>query len=497
MSSPVAPPPVAPPRRRRSFAGPFVLIVLGVVLLLTTLNVFSVAHLFSFFARFWPVLLILWGAIKLLEYWQAQRDNVAPPSIGAGGIFLIIVLVIGGLISTKVAGVNWGEVGDKWGENDFPFEIGNSYDYDDSLSQDLPATASVKVVNDRGAVNISDSNDNNLHVSLHKKIRADNQKQGDEWNAGTKPQITVNGSLVTVNANTQGAGSHSITTDLDIAIPRKIPVNISTKKGDVNVIGRDGAVDISSRKGDVSVEDITGNVSVNLDDSSARVSNISGDVTVDGRSNTVSLSEVKGSARLNGDFMESLQLSKIGKTVTFKSSRTEMEFSKLDGELNLDKGDLRADKLSGPLRLTTRAKDINLDGVSGDARVQNENGGVDLQLAAPGNVQIDNRQGDIKVGVPGKIGFRVDARVRGGEIQSDFDALKVTNEDDRGTASGTVGNGASRLVLNNEHGTIEIRNASESAAGTVVPVPPTPPPARTSKPPKPPKTDSDMEPTDN
>jgi hypothetical protein len=496
MSSPVAPPPVAPPRRRRSFAGPFVLIVLGVVLLLTTLNVFSVAHLFTFFARFWPVLLILWGAIKLLEYWQAQRDNVAPPSIGAGGMFLIIVLVIGGLISTKVAGVNWGEVS---GDNDFPFEIGNSYDYDDSLSQDLPATASLKIVNDRGAINVSDSNDANLHVSVHKKIRAENQKQGDEWNEATKPQITVNGSLVTVNANTQGAGSHPITTDLDIAIPRKIPVNISTKKGDVTVIGRDGNVDVSSRKGDVNIEDIAGTVNLNLDDSSARVAKINGDVAIDGRSNTVSLADVKGSARLNGDFMESLQLSRISKNVSFKSSRTEMEFAKLDGDLNLDKGDLRADKLLGPLRLTTRAKDINLDGISGDARVQNENGGVDIQLAAPGNVQIDNRQGDIKVGIPGKAGFRVDARVRGGEIQSDFDALKVTNEDDRGTASGTVGNGAIHLVLNNEHGSIEIRNATENAAGPVLPVPPAPPSPHSAKPPKSPKhdPDSDMEPTDN
>jgi len=497
MSSPVAPPPVVKPRRRRSFAGPFVLIVLGVVLLLTTLNVFSVERLFTFFAHFWPVLLILWGAIKLLEYWQAQRDNAAPPAIGAGGVFLVIVLVIGGLISTKISG-SWKEIRDHMGDDDFPFAIGNAYNYDDSLNQDLPATASIKIVNDRGAVNISDSNDNNLHISVHKKIRGDNQKQADEWNEATNPQIAVNGRLVTVNANTQGAGNHSITTDLDIALPRKIPVNISTKKGDVSVIGRDGAVEISSRKGDVNVEDITGNVNLNLDDSSALVSKVSGDVAIDGRSNTVSIADVKGSARLNVDFMESLQLAKIGKTVSFKSSRTEMEFTKLDGELNLDKGDLRSDKLLGPLRLTTRAKDINLDGVSGDARVQNENGGIEIQLAAPGNIQIDNRQGDIKVGVPGKAGFRVDSRVRGGEIQSDFDALKVTNEDDRGTASGTVGNGASHLVLNNEHGTIEIRNASENAAGpAVAPTPPTPPSPRTPKTPKTQKTDPDMEPTEN
>ena len=44
MSSPVmSPPPMAPPPRRpRSFAGPFVLIIIGFVFLLSTMHVLSV-----------------------------------------------------------------------------------------------------------------------------------------------------------------------------------------------------------------------------------------------------------------------------------------------------------------------------------------------------------------------------------------------------------------------------------------------------------------------
>ena len=492
--------PVVTPRRRRSLAGPFVLIILGVVFLLANLHVVPISRLAYLFAHYWPVLLILWGVIKLVEYWQAQRDNVPAPGIGASGVFLIIVLVVGGLIATQVARVNWNEISDNIdiGDNDLPF-FGSAYNYDDQLEQALPTGASVKIVNDRGAVNVSESSDNSVHVTVHKKIRAESQKQADEWNTGTKPQINVNGNLLTVNANTMGAGNHPVSADLDVAIPRKASVSIATKRGDVSVIGREGTVDVTSHRGDVSVEDIAGNVNLNLDESSARASNISGDVSVDGRSNAVTISDVKGFARLNGDFMESLKLSQIAKTVTFKSSRTDMEFAKLDGDLDLDQGDLRADKLAGPLRLNTRAKDISLSGVSGDARVQNENGTVDVQLSGPGNVQIDNRQGDIKVGVPGKLGFRVDARVRGGEIQSDFDALKVTNEDDRGTASGTVGNGASHLVLNNEHGTIEIRNGTEAAAGPATPPKPPEPPAapRAHKTPKTSSPNSDLEPTEN
>jgi len=96
MSSPVQPPvqaPVPPRHRRRSFAGPMVLIILGVVFLLGNLHMISWARLGILFAHYWPALLILWGVIKLIEYQQAQRDGVPARGIGVGGIFLVILIV--------------------------------------------------------------------------------------------------------------------------------------------------------------------------------------------------------------------------------------------------------------------------------------------------------------------------------------------------------------------------------------------------------------------
>jgi DUF4097 and DUF4098 domain-containing protein YvlB len=491
----VASPVVTPPRRRRSLTGPFILIILGVVFLLANLGVVSHQRLGLLFAHYWPVLLILWGLIKLFEYSQAKRDNQPVPGIGAGGIVLMIFLVIFGLMATHAANFHWDDLRDQidLGNSDIDIPgFGKTFNYDDQLAQALPAGTAVKIVNDRGAVNVSVSNDDQLRVTVRKKIRADEQKDADYWNAGTKPQINVSGNLVTINANTMGAGDHPVIADLDVSIPRKAALTVASKRGDVSVMGRDASVDISNQKGDVSVEDVTGNVNLNLDRSSARVTNIAGDVSVDGHSNEVSLNDIKGFARLNGEFAESLKLSKIGKTVTFKSSRTDLEFAKLDGDLDLDQGDLRAKDLAGPLRLVTRSKDINLEGVSGDARVENENGSIDFQLASAGNVQIDNRSGDIKVMVPDKVGFKVDARSRGGEVQTDFDKLKIENGDSSGTLSGTIGSGIARLVHNNEHGTIELRKSDEVPSPPDVPAMP-----HGVKPPKPPKAPAPLQPTDN
>jgi DUF4097 and DUF4098 domain-containing protein YvlB len=170
-----------------------------------------------------------------------------------------------------------------------------------------------------------------------------------------------------------------------------------------------------------------------------------------------------------------------------------MEFSRIDGELNLDSDDLHADQVTGPVHLTTRSKQIRLEDVSGDVRVQNENGGVEISMRSLGNVQIDNRNGDINLSVPEKAGFHVDARTHDGEIQSDFPELKIENNNREAKASGSVGNATSHIVLNNEHEGIEIRRASARAMLAPV-VPPVPPakPGRSLPPPK-----AKVEPTEN
>lgn len=478
MSSPVmSPPPVAPPpRRQRSVAGPFVLILVGTVFLLSTMHVLSVRTLGHLFANYWPVLLILWGVIKVVEHLQAQRQGLRASGIGAGGVVLVVIIVVFGLIATQLERVNWSGLRDNFNfdDNDFPGMFGNSYNYEDQLQQVFPAGASLKVVDSRGAVSVHPSDSNNIVVVVRKRVAAENQGDADKFNSETKPTITVIGGLVTVDAKADAAGDHPIETDLDISVPRKAPVTINSHRGDVNVSGRDANVDISAQRSDTSVEDVTGSVKIAQERGSARVQQVNGDVHVGNRLNDVSVSDVKGSVQLEGEFQESVKLERITKTVTFKSSRTDMEFSRIDGSLDLDSDELRADQITGPLHLTTRSKNVRLDGVSGDVRLQDDNGAVELVMRTVGNVQIDNRNGTVQISLPDKPGFRLDAHVRDGEIQSDFPELKVNNEDRESRASGSVGNGLSHIVINNQHEGIEILKASEVATPAVAPVPPVP-----------------------
>ena len=497
MSSPVQPPvqPYVPPRhRRRSFAGPIVLIVLGIIFLLGNLRMISWGRLGILFAHYWPALLILWGIVKLIEYQQAQRDGVPARGIGAGGVFLVIFIVFFGLIATHVERFHWNDIRDNLNidDSDFNGVFGETFNFDDHLEQVVPPTVtSLRVNNDHGAVRINVADDNKITVVVRKRIGADNQGDADKYNGETKPVITPAGSSWTLDAKTQGAGDHAVQTDLDISIPRKMELHIVSRRGDVSVSGRDGDIDISNQHGDVSVEDVAGNVKLNLEKSSLKIEHITGDVHIGGRLNEVSVTDIKGAAQLEGEFMESVKLARISKTVAFKSSRTDMEFSRIDGDLDLDSDDLHAEQVTGPVHLTTRSKQIRLEEVSGDVRLQDENGGVTVSMRSLGNVQIDNRNGDVQLDIPEKAGFHVDARTRDGEIKSDFTELSVVNGDREAKATGSVGNASSHIVINNEHDGIEIRKASASA-----PTPPVPP--APGKPPKAlPAPKAKVEPTEN
>src|SRR5271167_4583867 len=100
---------VPPPRYRRSLSGPIILIAIGTVFLLGTLGVLDWHNLGHWFAHYWPVLLIISGVIKLVEYQQAQREGTRAPGLSSGGIFLIIAIIICGLIATQTSHF-WGQL---------------------------------------------------------------------------------------------------------------------------------------------------------------------------------------------------------------------------------------------------------------------------------------------------------------------------------------------------------------------------------------------------
>jgi DUF4097 and DUF4098 domain-containing protein YvlB len=484
MASPVMPPPYAPPPPRppRSMAGAVVLILLGLLFLLGTMGVLNWHGLTMMFGRYWPALLILWGVIKLIEHEQCKRAGIPGRGIGVGGVFLMVFLIMAGLIATGASRVDWGNIRDHLQIDDSDVNEmfgGSSFDYDGELSSALPAgTTGLRINDDRGTITVNVADDKKLRVSWRKKVHAENQQEADSFNKKTDVTIVPADKVMVLNANTQGAGDKGVSVDLDVYVPRNTDLVITSRRGDITVTGTTGSVDVNHQRGEVNLSDLTGNATLTVERSSARIQHIKGDVTLQGKANEVAIEDVDGAVHLIGEFQESVRLVRVTKTVSFHSSRTDMEFAHLDGRLDLDSGDLRADSLAGPMHLTTRSKDIALQGLSGDLRLEDTNGTVEVGVRSPGNIQIDNRKGDVQIAIPPNTAIKVEARTRDGEIQSDFDEIKVENQHNQSSGSGSIGTNGPRLAINCDRGTIEIRK------GTVAVAPPSPPavPAKPGKP---------------
>ncbi len=464
MASPnVYPPPAAqyppppPYRYRRSIAGPLVLIFIGLVFLLRNLGVRL--PLWHWFGHWWPLLLILFGVIRLIEHSMGQRQGYRSAGFGAGTILLLILIVAVGLSAHYSSDVDWGGVRDQIRMDDDLGIFGTAYTYDDTLEQTFPGDGNLRVVCDHGSLNISPSDGNTLRIVVHKKVYAQNQNDANKYNDGTKPQITVNGTAVLLNANTNGAGDHGVESDLDIFVPRGAALDIASKRGDVTVNDRRADVRVSLQRGDVALNDIAGAVKLNMDKGSVRASKVSGDLDVEGRTDNISVDDCGGAVHLNGDIFQDIHLSKIAKTVAFKSSRSDMEIASVPGEIEIATDSVRGNDLSGPSRVVTRSKEIHLEDISGDLQVETSNGDIVVHAANKlpvGRMTLTGKRGDITLTLPSNAGFQIEATTRKGDITSDFSAIKINESNGKSEASGTVGNGAAKLQITADTGDIRI-----------------------------------------
>jgi hypothetical protein len=483
---PGAPPPapIPPPYRyRRSITGPVILIAIGIVFLLTNIGVIHGWQLWTWFGHWWPVLLIIWGVIALIEHTTAHRMGSRGYRLGGFGIFLLIVLVAVGVSAHHSSDVNWDGMRDQLQmDDDLGGIFGTAYTFDDTLEQAFPAKGSLRIVCDHGSLNITPAEGNTIRVVVHKKLYAHSQSDASKFNSGSKPQITVDGTSVLLNANTDGAGDHGVSADMEIFVPADTAVDIASKRGDVTINELKASVKIALQKGDVALTEIGGPVQINLEKGSIRASQIAGDVDVTGHVDSVNIDDVAGAVHLNGDFYEDIRLSKIAKSFVFKTSRSDMEIASVPGDIDIASDQVRGNELTGPSRVTTSSKDIHLEDVSGDLQVQSNNGDVEVTTAdkqpgskmsfttehgdvavtlagktAPEKINVVTQHGDVTLTMPLGVGFQVTADTRKGDISSDFDAVKINSHDNGPSqASGSVGNGTSKLQVSTDTGDIKI-----------------------------------------
>src|SRR3954469_3864632 len=457
MPPPQAPPPYQP-RRRRSMAGPIVLITIGILGLMATMGVLSFQNLLFRFAHFWPVLLIMWGLVKIVEHYRNQQEGYDTPGIGAGGVIFVIFLVIFGLAATGASHVDWSGIGVDMGSNGYTFQT--------DIEQPFPEGASFKATNDHGNVVIRVWDENKVKVHISETVRGKDEASAKQLFENNKPTLTTEGNMVTLRSGSHQQGPKiqigfwtgpARETNLEIYLPRKVAADLQLSHSDLSLADREGNVKVDSEHGDISLRDVKGNVEINSDHGDASISNVTGNVRMSGGPGDLSISDVTGQLTVNSERFSNMSLSKISKGVHFTSPRTDMDLGKLDGHLEMDEGDLTGGNISGGFKVSARNKDINLSGVSGEVAIDNSHGDIELQLNAPlGNVDVKNQNASVRVSVPDNAPFQLEATSQGGDIDSQINGVTVNQAGNQARATGSVGANGPRIRIATEHADIEL-----------------------------------------
>jgi DUF4097 and DUF4098 domain-containing protein YvlB len=473
--------------RRSSILGPLLVVAAGVAILLIRTGRIPAPTFWGWYGTWWPLVLVVAGLVLVGEWVFDQLPRAdGTPSVrrGAGGGAIVMVVVLA-LTGAAIHGIHDGS--DRLMQSlnldadAFDHFFGEKHEMTQQIDQPFPAGTSLAIDNPHGDVTITGkSGDDQVHITVEKQVYSQSDSDADAKAQRLNPIVVLTGSMLSVSVpNLDGASA-----DVSITVPDFGATTVTANHGDLSVTGMRAPVLVTANHGDINLSAITGAVTarINNRNCSFTAHGITGDMTVRGHADDVSVSNVTGRVALEGEFYGDTHLERLGGSTSFRTSRTEFTFQRLDGEVDISPhSDLTASQMVGPVVLKTRSRNINLDRVSGDLAVVDSDGSVEVGMAPPmGNVSIENKNGEVSLTVPEHGGLTIEAETRGGDIESDL-GLKTESDDHVSTMQGTVGAGGPRVTIHTTHLDVRVNRKSEEPLS---PAPPSQPEAPKA-PPKP------------
>ena len=446
------------PRFSGIFSG-LVLITVAALFLLHNYTGFGVGEVL---ARWWPLILIFWGLVKLVERMAAHREGRPGGWITPGEVFLVIsmLVLVGGVVAYE-------SIRDK-----IPFpDIGNSFSYDvDAAPLTVPANSRISIVAGRGDLNIRSSDVPEIRVSGKKSIRTWNENDAERMSQPVSIEIARQGDGYEVRPTGFDLSDSRYAVDMDVVVPKKSQITVRNDKGSITLADMASDVSVTGRDGDIEISNTTGNVNVDARRGDIKVTDTKGDVSIANNSSRVGgeidVVNASGSLTINGEFYGPVRAEKIAKGVRFVSQRSDLTLNQLTGHMETGSGNFEIVDAPGNINLRTSSKDIDVENPTGRLSVANRNASVNVRFSSPpkDDVEINNSSGEINLSIPGSSSFAIQADCHSCDIDSDFSApaLKKTSKDNGDShLEGKYGSGrAPRIILKTTYGSITLRKTT-------------------------------------
>jgi hypothetical protein len=445
------------PRGSGVFNG-LILIFIGVLWLIYNYRGFDFAE---FIRQWWPLILILWGAVKIYER-TAGAQSSQPGAARMSSSEVLMVLGLLAIVGIVVA-VDQGRKHLSGMDIDLPGEtFASSIDVP---AKPVPANARVTVRGGRGDITVRASDEPEIRVSGKVNVKSWNENMAKRLSERVSAEIVQNGDGFEIRPTGTG-GNSRVSVDMDISVPKRALLTIHSDKGDISVSDIASQVSIDNGNGDIEVRGTGGDVSLDMRKGDAKISDTKGDVKISGRGGSMEVVNATGSFTINGEFVGPVRADKVAKGVRFVSHRTDLTLTQLSGHMEASSGNLEVVDAPGNLILRSRDEDINIENAGGKIKIDDRNGNIQVRFSSPpkDDIEITNASAPITLTLPESSSFEISADCHSGDIESEFesDSLKKTSTDSGDShLEGKYGSGRGpKITLKTTYGSISIHKTS-------------------------------------
>jgi hypothetical protein len=473
--------------RRGSVIGPLILIGFGILFLFR--NLWPEIPLVDFISRFWPFLLIAWGAIRLTEVLVWSTTGKPLPRNGVSGgewMLIFLICVVGATMYTAHNYSSWFPTGQALRR--ITLNMGEPYEY--SLTPvEKPCAKNCRIVIEsfRGNAKITGSADaTTVKASGQETVRSFQQTDADSANKQTPLELIQQGDQIIVRTNQDKVSDRAQpNADLDLLVPPGSSIEAHGRYGDFDISSINGDVDINSDNAGVRLENIGGNVHVDTRKGDIiRAVDVKGSVELKGRGEDVDLQNIAGLVTVNGVYSGEIQLHNLAQPLRWADPQNSISFEKLPGQVRMTRGELTGNNIVGPVHVTARSSDVQLSDFTIALDLTLDRGDIDLR---PGKnlpkMQVHTRSGDITLALAPGSKFDLKVSTSRGDAENEYGQPLREEESGRGnTIEGNTGGGP-ELRLETGRGSITVRKATAEDAT----LPDTPSAPKAPNPPSAPK----------
>ncbi len=451
--------------KRTSVVAPLLLIGIGGLFLAR--NLYPDLPLLDFLAKYWPLLLILWGTLRLAEvlFWTATDKPLPMHGVTGGEWVLVVFLIITGWSVHAARGFstsNWWPQHMMVGGLDM---FGQSYEY--PISGEKPASKNPHVVIEsfRGNAKITGVDGDMVKVTGHRTIRSLDQGFADSVNREAAFALTgdTNEVIVRNNSDRAPAGNARIEAEMEITVPKGATIEAHGRLGDFEIVDVNGNVEIVSDNAGVRLQNLGGDAHIDLRKSDIiRAIGVKGTVEIKGHGQDIDLQNIEGPVIITGAYSGEIQFRNLSKPLRFNGERTDLNIEKLPGQVRMALNDLTASNLVGPVHLSGRSRDVTISDFSNELDIVVDRGDINLRpgILPLARMDVQTRSGDVTLSLPPAAKFDLTASTARGDAENEFGPAVRTQDDGRGASlRGTVPGGPA-VSVRTDHGKIVVRKAS-------------------------------------